>query len=132
MIFKNSLKLIWNHKRSIERKVSISATMQLKLDPSLKGMKELDRDKFQLELSVPAIKVRKTDFGRVKKILHSFTTESLNKKYQNLDENDPLYSTHKYMLLDPDLFDFANLDTSIKDELIKTLNQDQVRMLEYW
>lgn len=96
--------------------------MKLTFDSRLREMKKLNRDLFKLEIDVPAIKIRKTDFTKIKKILQAYTVETLNKKYQNLNEDDPQYLTHKYLLLDPDRFDFSTLDKSIKDELLKALN----------
>lgn len=116
--------------KSVNRNFGLSCSkMKLNFDSSLKGMKELDRDKFKMELMLPTIKVRKVDIGRLKKILRSFTIDNLNKKYQNLDENDALYQSHKSIILDPDLFDFSKLETSVKEELIKLLKEDKVRLL---
>ena len=125
MIFKFAAKCCqnWN-----SRLFSVSsAKMKLNFDPSLKGMKELDRDKFRVELTVPAIKVNKIAFGRFKKILNSYTIESLSKKFHNLDESDPLFLTHKYMILDPDSFDVSKLDSATKEDLIAVLKEDKVR-----
>ena len=109
-----------------KRNLWLSCKMQLKLDSSLKGMIELEREKFHLELNVPAVKILKSDFAKIKRILVSFTSDSFNKKYQNLDETDPLFATHKYLLLDPDEFDLKKLDESKRIELISTLKQDKV------
>lgn len=94
--------------------------MKLSFDPSLKGMKLLKREMFNLELSVPAIRVRKNNFIDIKKFLKNFVFDSVNlKKYQDLSPEDPLHSSHKYIILDPEKFQFEKLEPEIKQEISK-------------
>jgi tRNA (guanine37-N1)-methyltransferase len=99
--------------------------MKFPFDPSLKEMKQLNRDLFKLNINVPMIKVRKFDYGRVKRILGAYTFEAVNKKHQDLDQSDALYSTHKYMLLDPDLFGYSKLDAKVKEDLTSVMREDK-------
>ncbi len=80
-----------------------------------------------MTISLPAIKVKKHSYSDVRKLLREFAFDSVTnfKKYQELKETDPLCSTHKYMLLDPDSFKINQLDDKIKQDLLKLLNEDE-------
>lgn len=107
-------------------KIFTNTRMKLQFDSSLKGMKELNRDLFKLKLDVPMIKIKKNDYIRIRKLFKKYTLDSLNlKRYQNLNEQDPLNSTHKYIILDPELFDFEKMDETIKQEFLSILKQDK-------
>lgn len=94
--------------------------MKLAFSPDLKGMKQLKREMFNLELKVPALKVKKNNFIDLKKFLKNFIFDSINlKKYQDLSPKDPLYSTHKYIILDPEKFNYEKLEPEIIQEISK-------------
>jgi tRNA G37 N-methylase Trm5 len=101
-------------------------TMKLTFDARLKGMKVLEKELFNMKVKVPAIKVRKNDYNALKRSLRSLTLESLAtaRKFQDLNENDALHGTHKYILLDPDVFKFESLNDTIKNEVSQILKLD--------
>lgn len=99
---------------------SLRNKMRLSFNPDLKGMKQLQRDKFNLELKVPAIKVKKNNYIDLKKFLKNYIFDSINlKKYQDLCPEDPLYSTHKYIILDPERFNCEKLESEVIQEISK-------------
>ena len=98
----------------------VKQIMKLKLNNAeLKGMKELDREKFRLNIKVPAIKLKKFDYHKLKSLLKHFAldlTPTL-KKLQDVDD------THKYILLDPDQFDLKSLNEDLRANLIESLKK---------
>lgn len=120
-VAKKSVHLVFNLPRS---------KMKLAFDQQLKGIKQLtEREKslFQVQVNdVPFLKVNKCDYLKVKKVLKKYLLESYPslKQYQDLHTNDVLYSTHKYILLDPESFQLDKLDTNTLTELNQILNSD--------
>lgn len=107
-------------------KVFVKQKMKLAFDPSLKGMKVLNKELFKLNLEVPAIKIRKNDYTKARKIFKAYLLESVNlKRYQDLNPEDPLSKTHKYVVLDPEEFELENLEQNVKDEFLNLIKQDQ-------
>jgi tRNA (guanine37-N1)-methyltransferase len=106
---------------------TISNKMKFNFKPELKGIKKIEKSLFEMTISLPAIKVKKHSYSDVRKLLREFAFDSVTnfKKYQELKETDPLCSTHKYMLLDPDSFKINQLDDKIKQDLLKLLNEDE-------
>ncbi len=97
--------------------------MKLAFDPQLKGVKQLtEREKrlFEVQVNdVSFLKVKKFDYLKVKKVLKKYLLESYPslKRYQDLDINDELHSTHKYILLDPESFHLDKLESNTLNEL---------------
>ncbi|CAF1065669.1 unnamed protein product, partial [Brachionus calyciflorus] len=99
--------------------------MKLNFDPSLKGMTKLDRDLFKVDLKLPVLKVEKRDYIQFKKLLKNYLFDSVDlKKCQNLDQTDPLFSTHKYVLLDPENFNLNKIESKTKEEMAKLFQKD--------
>lgn len=84
-------------------------------------MTQLDRSRFKTTVQVPVIKIPKNDYNVAKKTMRAYALESLVnvKKFQEIDANDQLSKTHKYLILDPDVFSFDKLDESTRAELQK-------------
>lgn len=102
--------------------------MKLKFDPAIKGSKEINRDFFKTDLKVPALKIKKNDILKVRRILKNFSFDSVvsPKRFTNLDSADPLFDSHKYIYLDPDTFSFETLDANLKQELLAVLKNDEI------
>jgi tRNA (guanine37-N1)-methyltransferase len=100
--------------------------MKLTFDSKLKGMTELNRGLFDMTVSIPAIKVRKNDYNAVKRALKNSILESLvsMRKFQELSQSDPLYDTHKFILLDPDMFKLESIGDDVRKELAEILKID--------
>lgn len=98
--------------------------MKLEFDPKIKGMKEIDKSLFHVKLVVPAVKIKKVEYGRARKLLKPFDFHANARKYQDISPENELSKTHKYILLDPELFDFDKLDPSTKAELIEMVKGD--------
>lgn len=101
--------------------------MKLQFNPELKGVKELNRDLFKTELKVPALKIKKNDILRVRKLLKNFSFDSVvsPKRFTNLDPADSLFDSHKYIFLDPDTFKWDTLEPKIKEELVGIFKSDE-------
>ena len=101
--------------------------MKLEFDPKLKGTKELDKSLFNVTVQVPAIKIKLTDYGKARKLLRPFTLDSLAnlRKYTDISPDDERSKTHKYILLDPELFNFDTLDSSVKQEIVELLQESE-------
>jgi tRNA (guanine37-N1)-methyltransferase len=102
--------------------------MRLTFDSKLKGMKTLDKKMFDMQVTVPCIRVKKSDYNSIKRSLRSMTLESLQniKKFSELNEaDDPQAKTHKLLILDPDLFIYEKLDQNVREELYEFLKKDK-------
>ncbi len=113
-------------------KHTYTRNMKLTFNPELKGVKELNRDLFKTELKVPALKIRKNDILRIRKVLKSFSFDSVisPKRFTNLDPTDNLFDSHKYVFLDPDTFDWETLEPKIKQELLEIFKSDESKNIE--
>ncbi len=122
-------KLNQNFNSKFIHSISPRNKMKLVFDPRLKGIKQIDKELFKMNLNVPAIKIRKIDYLKARRLLKNFSFDSIVncKKFTNLNADDALFNSHKYILLDPENFNFENLDENIKNELINILKEDNTR-----
>lgn len=123
----NTTKYLVNTLKNSRSKYTYSRKMKLVFDPALKGNKELNRDLFKTSITVSAIKIRKIDLIKVRRLLKNYSFDKIIscKRFTNLDESDKLFESHKYIFLDPDTFNYENLDTKLKEELDNILKQDE-------
>lgn len=135
MNFKNLIKNIFSVKSNypveiyqskLSQKV-YTRKMKLTFNPALKGSKELHRDVFKTKLTVPAMKIKKFDLIKVRRLLKSYSFDTIvsPKRFTNLDPADSLFNTHKYIYLDPDTFNFETLVPNIKEELLNIFKGDE-------
>lgn len=111
-------KLIHVSTRLIQK--TLIATMKIQID-QVKGLKELNRDLFKINITVPVIKVRKDDYPKVQGLLKHVLLESPNlRRYRDID------AFSKYVVLDPDLIkDKVKIDNEdLKLALLKQHNID--------
>ena len=106
-----------------------NSKMKITFDQRLKGMTKIDRDLFKTKINVPVVKVKKTDYSQVKKLLKKYTLESVVscKKHQDLDTEDSFHDSHKYIFLDPDTFSKETLDETSKRDLIEVFKNDNAK-----
>ena len=123
----NTIKYLGNTFKSSRSKYTYSRKMKLVFDPSLKGKTELNRELFKTKITVPAIKIRKNDLIRVRRLLKNYSFDSVIscKRFTNLDQADKLFDSHKYIFLDPDTFKYETLDTKFKEVLDNILKEDE-------
>ena len=109
---------------------SVVKKMKLVFDPRLKGMKVLDKELFDMQLNVPAIKIKKMDYLKVRRILKHFSFDSVVscKRFTNLPSTDSLCESHKYILLDPDTFSIESLDETVRSDLFSVLSTDVTKV----
>ena len=100
--------------------------MKIEFDPAIKGSTVINRDLFKIQLKVPAIKILKSDIIQVRRILKNYSFDSVvsPKRFTNLDANDALFDSHKFIFLDPDTFHFDTLDAQLKEDLQKLFESD--------
>ena len=124
MFYKTLTRLLVKHTNIIQQQ--FRQKMKLEFDQKIKGMKEINKSLFHVKLIVPAVKIKKVDYGKARKLLKPFSLDTYvnARKYQDISPENELSKTHKYILLDPELFDFDQLEQSIKTELIEMIKQD--------
>ena len=103
-------------------------TMKLVFNPNVKGLKEINesnKDLFNINMNVPALKVKKPNYLQAKRLLKSFIFDSVVncRRYQDLKQSDDLFSTHKYILLDPDTFKPDLLNQYVVQELTSLVDR---------
>jgi tRNA (guanine37-N1)-methyltransferase len=92
-------KLIHVSSRVIKTQI---ATMKIQID-EVKGIKELNRDLFKVNLTIPAIKVSKEDYPKVQALFEDALLESPNlRRCRDID------AFSKYVILDPELMKEKN------------------------
>ena len=96
--------------------------MKLIFDKRLKGIKELDKSLFKVNVELPGIKIKKNDYSNAKRLLKPYLFESLISTKRIIDANSS--ESFKYILLDPETFNFDSLDESAKKELAKYISSD--------
>jgi tRNA (guanine37-N1)-methyltransferase len=96
--------------------------MKLIFDKKLKGIKELDKSLFKVNVELPGIKIKKNDYSNAKRLLKPYLFESLISTKRIIDANSS--ESYKYILLDPETFSFDSLDDSAKKELAKYIASD--------
>lgn len=120
----NIAKNLFKSKFKIQKNF-VCTKMKLNFDPKLKGMKELNRDLFKIEFNVPVLKVKKNNYIQFKKLLKDYIFDTANlKKYQDLSKEDPLFTSHKNVILDPECFNLDKIEPSIRQELAKLLEKN--------
>ncbi len=125
MFFKTLTRILFKSGNKLQ--LQTRQKMKLEFDQKIKGMKEIDKSLFHVKLTVLAVKIKKVEYGKARKLLKPFSldTTSVNaRKYQDISAENELSKTHKYILLDPELFNFDTLEASIKTELLDMVKRD--------
>lgn len=104
--------------------------MKLTFNSNVKGIKEInDTNKhlFTIQLNVPSLKIKKNNFLIAKRLLKSFTFDSVVncKKHQDLNEDHEMYLTHKCILLDPDTFKPELIEDSTKQQIVSLIENNK-------
>jgi hypothetical protein len=99
--------------------------MQIKFSDSVRDIKEMtaeNKKKFTIQLKVPAFKVNKHVYTDLRRLLKYFTLDNsvTCRRYQNLDENDSLFTTHKYILLDPEQFSIDKIKPEYAEQIVES------------
>ncbi len=131
-------KLIRNFICSIKkhpRTKTNNSKMKLKFSPQVKGLKEIsdsNKSLFTVKMNVPALKVKKINYLQAKRLLKTFTFDSVVncKRFQDLDESHSMYLSHKYILLDPDTFKVELLDDKTRKELLDLLDNNEINKFD--
>ena len=114
------LRLIWNDIFNNLAKEDNISSMNMKPPASVRGMKTLDRDAFNVTTQVPCFKL---PAGQINNGLKKFKKHLLRlpgiKPVAELDQSDPEKGTHKLFLLDPECIPSAEALTTEDTEFLK-------------